>query len=216
MKKHLLILSLLAASLGACDPGNTSPDAAPHPEYHILVWVDPASGLPEDEMLDGCDLWAPVGVGCELTEEFGASDVQIYADTDPCEENSDGSITLAWASCCGRVVFIRECFRRSDGQLDRDALRVVSTHEVGHQFGLWWHVPRSCAGNPPRHPDGGKVCGTAVMNPFFNSSLHELQEPDVRAFDIREKEFSVADHENHHHGETGEAPNFTCVYTTEP
>lgn len=206
--------------LCGCDTGvkadDVEADAAPHPEYHVLVWTDPGSGLPEQDILDGCNLWAPLGVGCERAESAYASDVQIYADKDGCPKDPDGSYVLAYARCCGPVVFIRECFRQENGQLDAKAIRVVTAHEVGHQFGLWWHVPKSCTPGAPNHPDGGQVCGTAVMNPFFNEALKTLQEPDFRAFDIRDKEHSVVDDENHHAPDAGPGMHdFTCVYRTE-
>lgn len=210
----LALLSCLAASCGD-DRAAPEADAAPHPEHHVLLWVDPVSELPVDDMLAGCDAWSGSGVGCDLVDGADASDVQIYADPSPCEPMPDGSVVLAYATCCGPVVFFRECFRRT-GKWDHEALATVSTHEIGHQFGLWWHVSESCHGNVPKHPSGEKVCGEAVMNAYYERETATPTEIDGLAFDIRDEDHSVVGAYNHHAGEHDDTMGYSCVYTTRP
>lgn len=215
MIRVICVLSMI--SMMACGPDDEDDpsEGVKHPDKHVLIWVDPESTLPQEEMLAGCDAWFESGVGCELVTEREASDVQIFADTSGCTPRSDGSVTLAYAACCGPIVFFSECFKHKDGSWDLDALVTVAAHEIGHQFGLWWHVNRTCI-NPPEHPSGKLVCGKAIMNPYYDSNVDSPTEIDGLAFDVREASHSVVDFRNHHANDTQETPAFACEYTTRP
>lgn len=214
------IAALSFIAFAACQPDRSieNPEGdgvvPPHPEYHVRLWVDPASTLPTAEMLEGCDAWYGSEVGCELVLDADDSDVQIYGDPSECVAVG-GSITLAYAVCCGPVVFFTECFKYPDGSWDTEALVTVSAHEIGHQFGLWWHVSESCTG-APQHPSGDLVCGEAVMNPYYDRATAFPTHVDGLAFDIRDAAHSVVDAHNHHAAESGSASSRSCVYTTRP
>lgn len=196
------------------DAGEVAPPPV-HPERHVFVWVDSRSGMPAEAFLDGCATWDLVGVGCDLTEDPDAADVHIFADDSECDPDGDGSYTLAYAYCCGPIVFYSDCFLFSDGTWDKQGIATVAAHEIGHQFGLWWHVPESCMGAPD-HPTDGPVCGDAVMNPYYDPSTPEPNTVDTLAFDIRDTSLSVVDDHNHHEEShtPGGAPS--CVYTVRP
>lgn len=210
MRTTLIPLALFL--FAACGDNDEPPDAGWHPERHVLVWLDPAADLPLESLLDGCGRWDELGVGCEPARSERESDVQVYAETSECDPDGDGSYVLAYAVCCGTVVFRSECFRDERGRYDREGLAIVMAHEVGHQFGMWWHVARGCGGSPPTHPGGEPVCGKAVMNPYFDRSVAHPNEVDTLAFDLRDPRLSVVDERNHHADDEDLMDGATCVY----
>lgn len=200
----------LAAALLSCGGGKKLVPPGPAPEpLPLKIWIDPASGLPERTVLAGCEGWREKGILCLPAADRPLSDIQVYADKDdPCAVGKEGTRVLARAWRGGRIVFYSRCFMRN-GKLDEAMLRSVGIHEVGHQLGIWEHVPRECAAGAKVHPDGRKVCGSAVMNPLYRRDVPSVTPVDLLAFDLRDRRIGVVI--DAFESDPPRAPD--CVYT---
>ena len=216
--KNMMILALCAMS-AAC--GGRTRSAAievyapstPQPELPVVtVWVDDDPDLPLERMRAGCDIWKAEGARCEFGGSVASSKVRIWPYHGACVLNDDGTYTLATAYPDGKIIFNIECFRRgADKKYDLDELAIVMGHELGHQFGVWDHVPAACdAADVKTHPDGQRVCGPALMNPIRRKDIRFLTPIDHLAFDLRSRTYSVLTID-----EPG-ADNPTCVYRVRP
>ena len=162
--------------------------------YSLLLWVEDHPSLSKPDALKGCQEWAPKGVQCALAESKERADIRVTADMKACIPDEKGKRTLALAYKGGDVVFMMQCFRKSDDTYDVHEFRAVMTHEVGHEIGVWEHVPEDCDDKEQPAivlPDGKKVCGQAVMNPYYEEKIWFVTEIDSLAFDIRDLEYSV-------------------------
>jgi hypothetical protein len=179
-------LTVLAASLGACAfPVRYA--LRDTPAYSLSVWLDKESLLDPEDALKSCAEWLPKGVVCRLAEDEDSADVRVSAADDECLPDKDGMRTLALAFRGGRIVFNSRCFRQSDGSYDRHMFRAVMTHELGHEIGIWTHVPGDCDKDTPKHPNGQQVCGIAVMNKTYDGSVWFITVIDAMAFDMRDR-----------------------------
>lgn len=194
-KAHIVCAAAGALFLASCggDDQPDAPDGAPPTEdFLVRVWAQDHADLPKDQLVRGCQLWAPVGVSCVLASDEIGGTVRVHADASPCSKGSDGRVILAWAEPGGKITVRVKCLSRDlFGNLDHFQLRWVMGHEAGHEFGIWEHVPDSCDGQPPIHPDGREICGDALMNATFDRSISAISEPDRMAFDVRRKDVSV-------------------------
>jgi hypothetical protein len=104
-----------------------------------------------------------------------------------------------------------KCLDAKGGAFEPGQLKAVMTHEVGHQLGIWDHVPYApeCK-DAKTHPGGRKVCGPAVMNPHYNPRIGYVTEIDALAFDVRDREHSVLI------GDIPPAERPDCVYHGKP
>lgn len=161
--------------------------------YSLHLWVDDHPSLSKPDALKGCQEWAPKGVTCALVESKHRADIRVTADMKACVPDEKGKRTLALAYKGGDVVFMMQCFKKGDGY-DQHQFRAVMTHEVGHEIGVWEHVPEDCDDKEHKAivlEDGKKVCGQAVMNPYYEEKIWFVTEIDSLAFDVRDLEYSV-------------------------
>lgn len=159
--------------------------------------------LASDPLLDplrtveGCMMWRAKGVKCRIVPDGDEADVAIGISDEECVEAKDGSVVLARAFSANRTIVVyRNCVLRgveSRSQAQSDALyAVIIAHEIGHQLGIWEHVPEGCDEPHQTHPVGGPVCGSAVMNPLIDVQLRGFVTGyDMMAFDLREKDMSI-------------------------
>jgi hypothetical protein len=147
-------------------------------------------GLSADDADAGCEMWREKGIACVIVSDRKYADVTVEADRRPCVPHSDGLRTLAEAYRGGRIVFYTSCFM--DGTtFDSGEFRTVMGHEVGHEIGIWEHVPLECDAHAARHPGGRAICGRAVMNPLYDKDVSYITPIDSLAFDVRDPAISV-------------------------
>lgn len=159
----------------------------------VTLWVAPHPDIPPDLARMACESWRPEGVLCRLVDDAHDALVRIRPHEGECVENEDGSYPLGRAWVGGEIALEIECLRRFGGTPPaRSALWPVISHEVGHQLGIWTHVPAGC--DEPgvvEHPEGGPVCGEALMNPMIHRGLEGITMLDHYAYDLRDEDFSV-------------------------
>jgi hypothetical protein len=175
---------------------------ADQPVYQVRIWIEDDPRMPKEVVLKGCREWNAKGVECLTVSEEALSDIRVYADDGACVEKDDKGtkdpkddethVYLAWAHHGGKVRMMTKCLDTKGGKLEPHQLAAVVTHEVGHQLGIWEHVPyaHECA-KAATHPDGKKVCGDAVMNPHYHAKVDVVTEIDALAFDLRDDFYSV-------------------------
>jgi hypothetical protein len=196
------ILCAAAAFCGACE--NRPPEVpetcgkglepyvgTPETFRTVRIWVQDDAELSPIDVKEGCETWLPKGVQCELVPHELLGDVTVYAVREACrEDEANGGYVLATAESNGRIRVFLECLRlvwptEADG-VDPRVLRLVVGHEVGHEAGMWWHVPEDCAEAERVHPSGAPVCGEALMNPQLDPNTCFLTEADGLAYDVRD------------------------------
>ena len=180
----LLVTAALTAAACAGPVRYVRPDRPPDPPaYALSVWIDDHPLLDLADVVRGCIEWRAKGVICRLAADPASADVRISVDDKPCVPDAEGLKTLALAYHDGRIVFMPKCF---DGSTDyvRRLFRAVMTHEVGHEVGIWEHVPLKCDGKAASH-DGRPICGPAVMNRLADADLGFVTVVDSLAFEAR-------------------------------
>jgi hypothetical protein len=207
MRANALLIALAAYAASSCG-GSQKPPKGHKPDatdvaYTIDVWVEDDPRMPKDVVFTGCAKWKAKNVTCVQTEMKATADIRIYAEDDVCVVKDDNgtpddpkddrmATTLAWAYSGGDIKMMMRCLTQKDGVYDAHQFAAVVTHEVGHQLGIWEHVPY-----PPKcedaleHPSGVKVCGKAVMNPYYDEKVDVVTEIDALAFDLRDPKHSV-------------------------
>ncbi len=185
-----LFAFILFSSVVSCAsiPRYVNPTARSGPRYYVHVWVEP--GLSSDDADAGCEIWSEEGVACVIVHDREYADVAVEADRRPCVPHDDGLRTLAEAYQGGRIVFYTRCFM-DGGSFDRGQFRTVMGHEIGHEIGIWEHVPLECGDGALRHPDGHRICGRAIMNPLYDKDVSFMTPVDSLAFDVRDPAISV-------------------------
>ena len=183
----MFVLSSLVLSCAGI-PRYVAPGGQATPRYYVHVWLQ--NGLSEADADAGCEIWNDKGVSCVIVRDPELADVRVYADPRPCTPNADGHRTLAEAWQSGKIVFYTSCFM--DGStFDRHQFRAVMGHEIGHEIGVWDHVPLECTASCRRHPNGTQVCGRALMNPLYDKDVYFMTPADGLAFDVRDPMHSV-------------------------
>lgn len=208
-----ITLFLMAAAAAAGCAGGAQPYVADGPPSEIrtvTVWIHDHPALRHNTAVLGCDIWYPEGIRCDITADEGAADVRVYAHDSPCMPRADGTFTLATAFGDHTIVFETSCFGRdADGGIEAHAFRIVMGHEIGHQLGIWAHVPETCDEAHVTHPTGGPVCGQALMNAFYDTNVSFETAMDHLAFEMRDRDSSVL--EDGRPGISGSEP--VCVFT---
>jgi hypothetical protein len=189
------VLLLAAAALGACgDDAFDLYESEPASFQTVTVWVDPHPDVPAETARQACEAWYPEGVMCELAPSSEEALIRIHAFTGPCMElEMEDTYPLGHASVGGDITLEIECMRKFGGTpIAERVLWPVIAHEVGHELGIWTHVPTDC-GDPEvmEHPEGGPVCGQALMNPMIHYGLKGILIEDHYAFELRDEDFSV-------------------------
>jgi hypothetical protein len=169
------------------------------PPRSLPIWIEADPRMPKEVVMGGCQKWKAKNITCVLVAAPEDSKIQVYADDGVCVERDEKgvatSVALAWAFYGGRVTMMANCLTKTpDGAFDSHQLGAVVTHEVGHQLGIWDHVPDSCAeeGIALHEETGRGICGVAVMNKRYNSRVSVITSVDAMAFDKRPPEFSLA------------------------
>jgi len=169
----------LALALGAC--GDDAYDLYAHEPDSFrtaTLWVDPHHEVPAELARQACEAWRPEGVLCELAPDPMVALVRIHMYPGPCEKNEDGSYTLGYASVGGDITLMIECLHRFGGMpIDEDLLWPTIAHEVGHELGIWMHIP----------PDEG----VALMNPKIHEGLYGITVLDHEAYLVRDADRGV-------------------------
>ncbi|MFA5853539.1 MAG: hypothetical protein WC866_00475 [Patescibacteria group bacterium] len=202
MRTHFWYLVLLF-TLAACAarPARVrSAKPSPHDTPRTLpIWIEDDPRMPKEAVMRGCQKWKAKNITCIEVLAPEDSKIQIYADDGICVERDEkGAVTrrtLAWAFYGGRVTMMANCLTKTlDGAFDPHQLSAVVTHEVGHQLGIWDHVPGSCTeeGIAIHEETGRGICGVAVMNKYYNPRVSIVTVVDAMAFDERNPEFSLA------------------------
>jgi hypothetical protein len=176
------------------DPDPTWPDAPVDDSgiSAVNVWVQEHPDLLHNAASAGCDLWYAEGVRCDIVADPLKAQVLVYADDLGCPVNPDGTVTLATAYPNRVIVFQTKCLvRGADGRVDPAEFTTVMGHEVGHQIGIWGHVPETCAEPHLTHPTGGPLCGQALMNPNIESGIRFMTAQDHLAFTMRDRDVSI-------------------------
>jgi hypothetical protein len=188
-----LIASLYCAACAVRAPPRyvSSQHAAPKV---LAVWLDPKAGLPPDDTLAGCNYWNEMDVRCVLTANVVEADIVIVSDDHPCAPNEKGRSEVAFASPA-RVISVRlDCYydtARVEG-FDAEQYRSVIAHEVGHEIGIWDHVPLECDDKAEKaKPEAMRRCGQAIMNPVYDPKVSYLTFADAVAFAQRDRGFTV-------------------------
>lgn len=224
MRANALLLALAAWAATSCGSSQKPPSKgyrpdAGDPPYAITVWVESDPRLPKDLVFKGCAAWKAKNVTCTEASSKTFAQIRVYADDGECRVKDDMGTpddpkddktrtTLAWAYSGGDIKMMMRCLRQKGSGYDAKQIAGVVTHEVGHQLGIWEHVPY-----PPKcedaktHPKGGKVCGVAVMNPYYDDDVDYVTAIDALAFDLRDPRYSVLVNDV----PTKDVPD--CIYT---
>ncbi len=189
-KLVLLAAAGLAASCGHVGERHPLP-VPPNMIYTVSIWVDDSPDLSKKDVRAACDLWKVKAVSCVMTENPGEADIRVFADKRACKPDKKGYVTLAVAYKGGLVMSMSECFRQSDKKIDSHKFTAVMAHEVGHQLGIWDHVPEQCDGKAKKHPNGKPVCGLAIMNAYYKDEIDYVTAVDGLAFDLRDLDYAV-------------------------
>lgn len=193
-----LFLALFAASCARSPIPGEVPSTA-RPVFVAKIWVQDDPHMPKDLVLDGCALWAPVGVACRLVDKPADAHVRFLPMKDPCvatrrSKSAAPKVTIATAHSDGHVEMHVNCIVGADGKLDKTKFATVVGHELGHELGIWDHVPLECDDRDQKYvtlSSGEKLCGEAMMNPDYDDDVTELTDMDGHAFSHRDKVYSI-------------------------
>lgn len=200
MFRTILALSLLMFACGdnilfpvseTCEPGGK-----PSGFHNVKLWIQDDPDVGQSQASMGCDLWQSKCYQCEMASESKAQ-AKIHVDRKACVANFPGlSYTLAYSEPEGSITLIIECMRalfprEADDTPSRKALAIVLGHELGHEAGMWWHVPQSCDENTVRSTFERDlirqgICGQALMNAYIDLNVDAITDVDRLAFDIRD------------------------------
>lgn len=206
MRANVMLLTLAAWAASSCGSGQKPGRHKPTPSdraFTVEVWIEDDPRLPKALVLEGCAEWKAKRVACVEVKEKWMADIRVYADDGECTRKDDMGTpdpkddrmrsTLAWAYSGGDIKMMMRCLTHDASNVyDAAQLRRVTGHEVGHQVGIWNHVPYEPKCEEAKaHPSGRKVCGTALMNPYDNPKITYVTEIDALAFDLRDPKHSV-------------------------
>lgn len=200
MRKNLVVVVVAWIGL-SCGCGSSPPKLKrykhepPEKAYSLAIWIEDDARMPADLVLAGCGPWKAEGVTCTRTSKKDEAAIRVYADDGECQRWDDKSkrhrTTLAWAFVGGDIKMMMKCLTLENGIVQSVQLSGVVTHEIGHQTGIWEHVPYACDKAKKHEASGNPICGVAVMNPYFNPNVVVLTDVDAMAFDERDMYYSV-------------------------
>jgi hypothetical protein len=225
----------LVASCGSLQLRRAAPDPPSTFQRRVIkIWAEPSPNFDRNALLEGCNVWLVKGVSCELVDQDWKAHIRVYDDPKAeCKTDGDSSYALAVAYEGGKIVMMTPCMRKwlGFGGIRREMFQTVFSHEVGHELGIWDHVPESCDPKDlkPRkvkvdgktntytqvikvHPNGQPICGQALMNPAYEPGVDVPTEIDALAFDVRDLTNSVRYRQGGQPVPDGQA---ICVFTAE-
>lgn len=174
----------LAAGVAGCAHVPRYENHRPGHVATVHLWVQRHPHLPTEDVLRGCELWMPKGIRCISVSEKKHADIAVVPILRPCAPGPDYKTTLAYASDDGEISVITDCFVGDDGKLDAQKFQAVMGHEVGHELGIWKHVPLECEKSVV-------ICGRALMNPVYDPTVDFITPVDALAFDNRDMRHAV-------------------------
>ncbi len=183
---------LTAAAFSGCASVPRYVNPTPQYAFTVHVWVQKNQYLPAEYVLRGCELWAPKGVRCIQVSEPDHADIRVVPAPRYCFPDKEGKRTLAVAYEGGKIEVVLDCFVDDKGKLNAKQFEAVMGHEIGHQMGIWEHVPLDCKKEKhATHPSGQPVCGVALMNPMYDDDVTFITPADSMAFDLRDRLMSA-------------------------
>lgn len=227
MRANALLLTLAAWAASTSCISQATKEHKPGidaPAYTLNIWIQPDPRLPREAVMKGCSQWKAERITCVAVDAPEKARVRIYANDDACHVQDKKDVTvwhtyLAWAHQGGDIKMMMGCMPHKDGAYDPHYFAGVVTHEVGHEIGIWEHVPDVCDDKDTKTPNpdikthaksGKKICGQAVMNEYYHDAIDYVTEIDAMAFDERELDVSVL---------VGDIPRKStpgCVYELPP
>jgi hypothetical protein len=210
MLRLILCFSLCLAACHGDDglppaPANCSNGQQASAFKTVRIWVQDDPDLGTTEASAGLDLWKEKCLKGEIVRAEFEADVRFTASHIACVRNDkSGGFTLATSIPGGKIVMFVECLRDlfkrdSDGHISRLILKLVMAHELGHEAGMWFHVPKLCDETEAKS-DFEKdlvrmgVCGRAIMNSFINQDQTHITGFDSEAYDLRDADSSTFPH----------------------
>jgi hypothetical protein len=181
-----LFVSTVAAAVSGCASVPRYVNPAPSYAFTVHIWVAKHRYLPDEYVLRGCEMWAPKGVRCVRVSEPEHADITVVPADHLCFPDKQGKRTLATAYEGGKIAVVLDCFVDDKNKLDVKQFEAVLGHEIGHQMGMWEHVPLDCKEKHLTHPSGKPVCGVALMNPMYDADVTFITPNDSMAFDMRD------------------------------
>ena len=209
MNRFVMFVMAIALSFVGCTKVQRYENPSPNHVATVRVWIERDKHLPPEHVLAGCELWKDKGIRCVQVPNKEQASIRVNAIFRNCATDPDGLTTLAYADPGGGVFVVVDCFTDDKNQLNEKKFRAVLGHEIGHQFGIWKHVPKKCEKNHV-------ICGDALMNPYYQETIDFITPVDSLAFDARELQRAVVSYD-------GEEPTFNmpqnhevdgCTYTT--
>jgi hypothetical protein len=165
------------------EPWRPPSDSIPRPFRTLKIWVAEDPLLPKVLIKQGCETWLVEGIQCELQNRVEDAEVRISAGKSDCKGDANGKVVIGTAFGDGRILLYVDCIGvkgRNDlpaAHLNHtdpvfESYRQLVAHEVGHQLGIWAHVPYECDGMEQYHDIGTPICGRATMNPLIGGFAH--------------------------------------------
>ncbi len=183
------------AFLVAC--GGSVPEyyfGKPETFYPINIWVEDHKDIDPETVRQGCEMWSPEGLICELVSNREETNLEFQVDESPCVVEPGDKVPIIGSKIeIGITVLYPHCFP-AEWQDDNTAiLRVVSAHEIGHQIGIVLHVWRDCRTVEEHDSESYSICGPAIMNEHTDPELVQMTVPDHQAWTARSIYHSVID-----------------------
>lgn len=163
------------------------------------VWIDAMDDISMPDVDAGCGLWLPVDVHCQHAPSKNKATVWVTVDTAECERLMDGAFVLGDTSEATYVITMHSlCIDLVSGDhRERQRIRLALSHELGHSWGIWEHVPLTCSKTDPERVANGMaltsstgktICGPAIMNPMQDTDLTAITRQDIEVFGVRDVE----------------------------
>lgn len=170
----LLVFSAAACINSACAPAYRMYAGTPSGIRAVRIWLQQDAGLPSEATREACEFWKPEGVQCSIVQDVKQASIRISLDPRPCTSRSNGSFAVAHSTNDGTIGLYTDCMRMRGGSpMDPDTYRATIAHEIGHQLGIWCHIPADQGG--------------ALMNPLIHEELHGITVLDHEAYVMRDQ-----------------------------
>lgn len=168
------------------------------PNVTLRLWIDADPRIDRAVTFKACNAWNIENVHCVEATSADASDVRVSVKDMDCLQRNDagaltGSVTLGEAWRDGRIWMMAGCLDKAGAVFEPHQFAAVFAHEIGHELDIWDHIPEVCGKDALLHPSGRKICGRALMNPYYHREINYVTVLDDLAFDLRKRDESVPD-----------------------